>query len=349
MPVSLTGWFSRARGGGRPRPLNLALQGGGAHGAFTWGVLDRLLEAGRFRFAAVSGTSAGAVNLAVMLTGLQRGGPEVARAHLRRLWLKVARLAAPIGRMPAPMVELTADLFSPYQFNPLGLNPFADLLAELIDVEALRHPEAPRLLVAATRIADGRVHLFTNETIGIDAVLASACLPRLHHAVRIDGHGYWDGGYTSNPPLVALIERSACRDTLLVRINRHETATTPRTGAEIRDRVAEIVFGLPLERELAQLALAGEKTRLAAWTDPRARRLRRARLHVIDAAPILAALAARTKSVPDRSTLEHLFLQGRAAGADWLDEGPNAVDTAPAFSATGGVASSDGEPDTANL
>ena len=317
-PASLTrDWLARTlawRPRPRARPLNLALQGGGAHGAYTWGVLDRLLEQGRLAFPAISGTSAGAVNAVVLASGLRTGGPDGARALLLDLWHGIAKAARPLRQsgFPDHTFDAATQLLSPYALNPWGIDPLRDLLGRLVDFERLRQDQSTALLIAATNLETGALRLFTNADLSRDAVLASACLPWLHHAVVLDGEAYWDGGYVSNPPLMALIEQSPTRDLLLVRINAGlnagPTTNRPRTAGAIRRRVGSIVFEQPLERELELLA-AHRSIRPALGT--RQRRIAANRLHVVDGRTALASFHPGTRLLPDWPTLEALRDLGR--------------------------------------
>jgi NTE family protein len=318
---------SRRAGGGPKLPgrarttrLNLALQGGGAHGAFTWGVLDRLLEAERFRYEGISGTSAGAINAVVFASGWLAHGAAGARANLSELWRQVAEIACPLYRSGLSYaLDATAQLLSPYQLNPFDINPLRELLERLVDFERLRHDRSLKLMIAATALRTGTLRIFENRELSADAVLASACLPSLYRAVEIDGEAYWDGGYVSNPPLLTLVERCRARDLLLVLINSRERSTLPRSAGEIRNRVGEIVFDQPLERELALLE---ERRGLPTALSTAGRRLARHRLHVIDGGEVLSSLDPSTKVVPDWDTLQRLRDLGRAAAADWLKAAP---------------------------
>ena len=201
------------RGGSRSR-----LQGGGAFGAFTWGVLDRLLEEDDLELDAVSGASAGAINAVLLASGLAKGGPDEARASLERFWSSVGESAAKNLFLHPELVVATASQLSPYQFNPLELNPLRDLLAQEVDFEAVRTRSPVRLLVSATRVQDGAVRVFRTKAISLDVVLASACLPRLHHAVNIHGEPHWDGGYAANPPVIPLVGASRTSNVLVVQL-----------------------------------------------------------------------------------------------------------------------------------
>jgi NTE family protein len=254
-----------------PVLVDLALQGGGAHGAFTWGVLDRLLEEPWLRIDGISGTSAGAMNAAVLADGHAAGGAEGACAALQAFWRSVSRAAefSPLRRTPLDVLlgrwtldhspafvamDLASRLFSPYDLNPGGANPLRRILAEAIDFERLAR--APiKLFVTATSVRTGRGRVFRNPAITPDALLASACLPTLFQAVEIDGETYWDGGYSGNPTITPLIRECTSHDTILVQINPIERPGTPRTARDILNRLNEVSFNAVLLKELRMIAL----------------------------------------------------------------------------------------------
>jgi NTE family protein len=320
----------------RPERLNLALQGGGAHGAFTWGVLARLLEAG-IRIEGISGASAGALNAVVLAAGWRRGGAAGALAALDELWREIGRLAqlSPLraGGLTQMAADFAAQYLSPYQLNPLGANPLRALLERLVDFEHLRTPEGPRLFIAATSVATGRARIFRNPELSADAVLASACLPQLHPAITIDGEAYWDGGFSANPPLVALVEGCRARDLVLVQINPTHAARTPRTPGEIRNRIAEITFGRPLAEELERLHRGARPFAPMAWLSARRRRLLRHRLHTIDGSAELSRLDPRTKVDPTWPLLLDLRARGAMAAETWLRGRGGERSTPPAATA----------------
>jgi NTE family protein len=251
--------------------IDLALQGGGSHGAFTWGVLDRLLDEPWLRIAAISGTSAGAMNAAVLVDGWMRGEAEGARAALDSYWQRVSRAAAfsPLQRSPLDrlmgrwtldmspaymMMDMMTRVLSPYDLNPFGLNPLRDLLSEIIDFERLA--QAPIMLfITATNVHTGRGRIFRNGEISADVLLASACLPTMFQAIEIDGEPYWDGGFAGNPTITPLVRESDAHDTILVQINPRERRDTPRTASDILNRLNEISFNSPLMKELRMIAL----------------------------------------------------------------------------------------------
>jgi NTE family protein len=254
-----------------PVLIDLALQGGGSHGAFTWGVLDRLIEEPWLRIEAISGTSAGAMNAALLADGWTQGGAEGARTALDTYWRRVSQAAAfsPLQRSPLDRLmgrwtldtspayvamDLMARVVSPYDLNPLGLNPLRAVLAESIDFERLAR--APiKLFITATSVRTGRGRIFRNKEITADVLLASACLPTMFQAIEIDGESYWDGGYAGNPTLTPLVRESDACDTILVQINPRERLEPPRTANEILNRLNEISFNSPLMKELRMMAL----------------------------------------------------------------------------------------------
>jgi NTE family protein len=305
----------------RPERLNLALQGGGVHGAFTWGVLARLLEA-EIRIEGISGASAGALNAVAVAAGWLRGGPAGAVQALDELWREIGRLAqlSPLraGGLTQMAADFAAQYLSPYQLNPLGANPLRAVLERLVDFECLRAADTPRLFIAATSVATGRARIFCNTELSVDVVLASTCLPQLHPAITIDGEPYWDGGFSANPPLIPLVEGSCARDLVLVQINPLRTERTPRTPLEIRNRIAEIAFGLPLVEELERLRHRAKSFGPIAWLSTRRRRLRRHRLHTIDGSAELSRLDPHTKIDPTWPLLLNLRERGWMAAETWL-------------------------------
>jgi NTE family protein len=303
--------------------INLALQGGGAHGAFTWGVLDGLLEDDELEFGWVSGTSAGAVNAVALAAGLASGGREAARAKLKSVWQAVEKAQPPDLSAMSPFMSQTvasmAKHFSPYDFNPLGFDPFRKLLEDEIDFEKLRTASPVELLIAATDVATGRPRLFRRNEMKVEAVLASACLPTVHHAVELDGRAYWDGGFSANPDLVTLATESPVEDTLIVVLNQAVRPKPHRTAAEIASQMSEITFNQPFLRDIELIATA-KGTRLGWFADPGGSiaRLRRHRFHVIETGRHTANLASDTKMKPDAGLLSYLFGAGRTEAAKWL-------------------------------
>lgn len=317
-------------------PLNLALQGGGAHGAFTWGVLDRLLEDERITFGSVSGTSAGAMNAAVLASGLLHGGREGAREMLAHFWEAVAKTArySPMGPHPldrstigrgedgavnAMMFDLMTRVLSPYQFNPLDFDPLGDVLARGIDFKSLSRRSPVDLYIAATEVASGRARIFETREITLDVVLASACLPQLRKAVKIGRHHYWDGGFSANPPLLPLLCDGRADDTLIVQLNPSREPQLPTDARNIIAQMNRITFNAPLRRELETIAhlktVANEGLAIGGAAR---RRVRRHRLHHIEAANLTRDLGPSSKLNPDRAMLCDLRDRGRGAAQNWL-------------------------------
>ncbi len=254
-----------------PVLVDFALQGGGSHGAFTWGVLDRLLEETWIKVEAISGTSAGAMNAAVLVSGWMQGGAEGARAALEAYWKRVAEAAkfSPLQRSPVDRLmnrwtldtspaylamDLMSRVLSPYDLNPMGLNPISSILSESIDFGHLA--DSPiKLFITATNVHTGRGRIFRNPEITADVLLASACLPTMFQAVEIDGEPYWDGGFAGNPTITPLVRESDAHDSILIQINPRERRDTPRTASEILNRLNEISFNAPLMKELRMIAL----------------------------------------------------------------------------------------------
>jgi NTE family protein len=254
-----------------PILIDLALQGGGAHGAFTWGVLDRLLEEPQLQIEGISGTSAGAMNAAVLVHGHAAGGSKGAKAALENFWRRVSRAAtfSPFRRTPLDVLlgrwtmdtspiflafDMAARVFSPYDLNPRGANPMRDILAECVGFGNLAQSSI-RLFVTATNVRTGRGRVFRNADLTPDVLLASACLPTLFQAIEIDGEAYWDGGYVGNPTITPLVRECASSDTVLVQVNPVERPGTPRSAREILDRLNEVSFNSPLMKELRLIAV----------------------------------------------------------------------------------------------
>ena len=298
-----------------PDRLSLALQGGGSFGAFTWGVLDRLLEEPGISFDAISGASAGSVNAVLMAAGMIEGGPEGARARLSQFWGRIARSPSflPTSALLGAGLELVVRTMSPYQFNPFNVNPLREALAAEVDFERLREQSTIKLLLAATRVRDGKLRILTNAELTIDAVLASACLPLLHHAIELDGEPYWDGGYAANPPLVPLVRASEAAQILIVQVTPSTTERMPVSPREIATRIEQIQFNATLNSELEALK-AGK---MIGVTE----KLRRLRIGRISAAEEFEGLAGESAGNVGREFLERLHNAGRAAADLWLKHG----------------------------
>lgn len=315
-------------------PLNLALQGGGAHGAFTWGVLDALLEDGRFDFEGVSGTSAGAMNAVCLAQGLMAGGREGARRALDRFWTAVAQ-SSPFdqggdGSALAPglkaMLQWT-DYLSPEQLNPFDLNPLRDIILEQIDFTALRQHSPVKLFIAATHANSGKLRIFQNAELSIDSLLASACLPTIHRSIVIDGEPYWDGGYSANPAVFPLFYQCAAADILLVLLTPLHYEETPESAQDIKLRLRELAFNSTFLREMRmfahlrdQMTLAERPRWLPRWL-PRSRFEQRAndiRFHAITADALLKTLPPESKLAVNLPFFTRLRDSGREHGQAWL-------------------------------
>jgi NTE family protein len=333
--------------------LDLALQGGGAHGAFTWGVLDRLLDETWIDCRAISGTSAGAMNAVVMADGLLRGGRSEAQKGLWAFWKAISRAAHrsvmranPFHAMFLPdtqegpswygferlwdwpsqwlrLADALTRMFSPYELNPLNLNPLIDIVRDQVDFARLRRTNKLRLFVSATNVRTGGLTIFRNGDLSAEAVMASACVPHLFQAVEIDGDAYWDGGYVGNPALLPLIAESEPHDLLIVQLNPPARNALPRTASTILGRVNEITFNTSLMKELRSIALV--KRALAAeeggrkLAHPLFNQLSALRLHRISADESAFKLGVKSKHDPEWEFLIRLHGLGVRVAESWLD------------------------------
>lgn len=321
------------RGADAPKPVALALQGGGMHGAFTWGVLDRLLEDGRLGIEGVSATSAGAMNAAVLAYGLLKGGEDGARQALHDFWYAVAQSAErynPLRWMPwlkgthsfgldhSPLyafADMVLRVFSPYQFNPHNLNPLREVLEAQVDFTALRKQCPILLYLCATNVETGKIRLFTGEDVCADAVLASACVPTLFQAITIDGEHYWDGGYMGNPAIYPLIYHCRTRDVVIVHINPLVRRGVPITAAEILNRVSEISFNSSLMREMRAIAFVTELIQQGKIDRDEMKEML---IHSIRSDDAMCALSVSSKYNADWDFLRELRDHGRREADSWL-------------------------------
>ncbi len=307
-----------------PRPVSLALQGGGAHGAFTWGVLDALLEDGRIAPTAISATSAGAMNACALVMGRVRGGDEGARQALDDFWRAVSRAGGGFLRAPglsffAPWLDALTRLTSPYDTNPFGYDPLLEILDRQIDFDAIHDCAEIQLFIAATCVTTGRSKVFSGDEVTRDAVRASATLPFIHQAVEIEGEPFWDGGFTGNPALWPLFYADAPHDLLIVHINPMVRPGTPKSAEDILNRVNEITFNASLLAELRAVAFVQRLIRDDLLKDPRQMQLRNMRVHSIRADDAISAYPASSKYETSWSFLTELRDRGREAAKDWLD------------------------------
>jgi len=321
------------RGLRRSQPrIGLALQGGGAHGAFTWGVLDALLADPRVLFEGLSGSSAGAMNAVVLAQGWMQGGREGARSALNQFWTAVGQ-QMPKGMvtqgdnddislsLPSKLLASWAGWFSPSQLNPFDINPLRDLIASQVDFDRLRAACPFRLFVGATQANTGKLRVFRESELTLDMLLASACLPRIHHAVEIDGEPYWDGGYSANPAVFPLFYDCDSSDVLLVLLSPLRRSDTPRTVEEIDARIAELAFSAHFMREMRMFS------RALRYASPRfitmgrlERRLQKLRFHMIDSSQVASLQRTDTKALAHPPFLERLREQGSARATAWLAE-----------------------------
>ena len=331
------------------KTVNLALQGGGSHGAFTWGVLDALLEDGRLQLDGVSGASAGAMNAVALAHGFAQAQPktpaargaaaipgpdprERARESLAHFWGEVVQLGA-VGSLQRNMLDIffggwqldqgasnflanaVGQVASPYQTNPLDINPLRDLLERTIDFERIAHLQEPKVFVSATHVATGKAEIFSGKRLTAASVMASACLPMLFRAVEIDGEAYWDGGYSGNPAIHPLIYRCQSTDILLVQINPLARDKPPHTAHEILDRVNELTFNASL---LAQMRAIDFVNRLLQDGRLHPGGYRPVMLHRIDGGETLEAYSGASRASADAALIDALFKLGWAQAHDWL-------------------------------
>jgi NTE family protein len=304
------------------KTVSLALQGGGSHGAFTWGVLDRLLEEKGLAFEGITGTSAGAVNAVVLADGLASGGREGAREALGAYWRKISLLSSrivpptPLNKamnFPLGLVFLTY-FASPYQMNPFNYNPFKEFLREAINFERVRQQTAVKLFLCATNVQTAKIKIFRGEEIGLEHLLASTCLPLLMQAVEVDGEYYWDGSYAGNPAIFPLVYDCAARDILMIHVTPAERPGIPTTSPAIMNRMQEISFNTALIREMRTIdhfnrlidegKLAGGKRLL---------------VHFIEAEDLVRDIPWWSRLNADWDFLMHLHELGRARAEEWLD------------------------------
>jgi NTE family protein len=316
--------------------VNLALQGGGAHGAFVWGVVDRLLEDGRLGIEAISATSAGAMNAVALASGLAQGGPEAARKNLHEFWQEVSRLDliydaySPLSqwiqalKLPPEYHPLHAAIhflthtLPPNLLNPLNINPLKDVLLRTIDFERLNaSSDAPQLFLNATNIRTGKIKVFQTPAVTVDAVLASACLPPYFQAVEIDGEHYWDGGYLGNPAIFPLIYRKGARDVVIVQVTAIRRDELPASAADVLHRITEISFNSSLMREMRAVAFA---TRLIDGGELDEGRHSRMFMHWIGNDPLMSQLGTATQFHPNWDLLCRLRDAGRETASKWLDQ-----------------------------
>jgi NTE family protein len=316
--------------------LNLALQGGGAHGAFAWGVIDRILEESSIEVEGIVGTSAGAMNAAVTAYGLSAGGNEGAREALREFWKKISEAAkkgplqpTPFDRMFAKskgsldfspgfiLMDAISRIFSPYQLNPQNQNPLRDVISSVVDFDVIHTAQKVKLFISASNVTNGKLRVFDSHDVTVDAVMASACLPFMFQAVEIDGQHYWDGGYMGNPPIYPLIYNCTCKDVLIVQLNPINIPEVPTTAQAIMDRINTLSFNSSLMREMRAIHFV---TSLIDRGFDDGGRLKRMLLHTIDAEDKLNRLGVSSKLNADWEFLMWLHELGRERASVFLEE-----------------------------
>jgi NTE family protein len=312
------------------KKINLALQGGGAYGAFTWGVLDHILQDGRLDIEGVTGASSGAINAIILTDGLARGGPGEARKHLAEFW-RATSIAGKLPELerkvmdgllwPTKMwLDALSRYLSPYDFNPLNINPLKELVERFVDFEAIRECQTPQLFVSATNVETGKLRIFSHDKITAEVIAASACLPNLFRAVEIEGVPYWDGAYLGNPSIFPLFQTTTTEDVLLVQINPLRREGAPRSNPQIMSRSNEITFNSPLMGELRAIEFVCrliDQGRLPRGIGPG--RYKRVNMHRIVLDAFDKDLNAANRLNTEYEFFEMLRDHGRRAARDFLD------------------------------
>lgn len=312
----------------------LALQGGGTHGAFTWGVLDALMEDGRIEVEGLSGTSAGGMNSVAFAQGYIKGGAEGAREEVKRFWKMIEEASKTSPLRPSPMDEmmgshtlrgsplylwmnLMGGFLSPYQTNPLNINPLKDMVRSFFDFDLLRKATNPKIFLCATHVKSGKLKIFTGKELTEEAMLASACLPFLFQAVEVDGDFYWDGGFSGNPAIYPLIYNCKTKDIIVVQLTQSYRDEVPTTAAAITDRHKEITYNSCLLREMRAIYFITQLIERGAITDKSVKKLN---MHLIRNKGVFDELDLSTALNTQPNFLEHLFQAGQATGREWIKE-----------------------------
>ncbi|MGV3526886.1 MAG: patatin-like phospholipase family protein [Candidatus Sericytochromatia bacterium] len=317
--------------------INLALQGGGAHGAFAWGVLEKLLEDERIEVESISGTSAGTMNAVCFAYGLTTGGRDQAKAVLENFWRRVSetgRLYSPTARLPGYQWPHKPDLFanlsfaafdnwtrifSPYQFNPFDFNPLRTILSETVDFDVLRSCDKTKLFISTTHVRTGKVRVFQTPEISLSVAMASACLPMLYQAVEVDDDYYWDGGYTGNPALFPFHYHTQSQDVLIVHINPIERDEVPTSAHDIMNRVNEITFNASLLQEMRAIAFVQKLLDQDLIKDEHRDRFKYLYVHSIRADEAMREFSVASKLDTDWNFLNYLRKKGRREMGQWLE------------------------------
>jgi NTE family protein len=320
--------------------ISIALQGGGSHGAFTWGVLERLLEEENLVIDGFCGTSAGAINATLLAYGMHTGDRHTAKKLLRDFWTEVGRMSEFSPLQPSWLdnmfgkkgnldysfgfvsAEMMTNFFSPYQINPFNLNPLKSILAKLINFDSLQKCEITKLFICATNVRRGRVKVFKTDEITIDAVMASCCVPQFNQAVNIDGEDYWDGGFMGNPPIFPLIDGTNCKDIMIVQINAINVPEVPTSVAKIQDRISELSFNSSLMLEMRKFAFIDKL--LDEGVDL-GERFRKIYIHNINPEETLWELNLSSKLNTSSDFLNYLHGIGRKYANNWLKENQTSI------------------------
>lgn len=326
----------------KKKTINLALQGGGSHGAFTWGVLDYLLEDGRFDFEGISAASAGSMNAVAMAAGFIEGGSDGARNYLKKFWRRVSEAGSVFcpaqnmmdenpfsGFLPKWMnhedhamqfFNVMSQNFSPYQFNPLNINPLRDILDNLIDFESLRKTKDFKFFITATNVRTGAARIFKNEELNRDAVLASAALPNVFQAVEIDGEAYWDGGYVGNPSLWPLFYDTTGHDLLIIHVNPIIHDGIPKDALGIEERVNEITFNSAMLKEMRAIAFVQKLLHQNMLKDEYKRKYRDVLMHAVRAEDVMRSIGSISKFDTSWAFLNKLYEAGRKSATEWVEQ-----------------------------
>lgn len=322
------------------KKVALALQGGGAHGAFTWGVIERLLDEEDLEIVGVSGTSAGGMNAACTVQGLIQGGPKRAKELLFEYWSSISKLGKKISpvqqsaydsavglynldhTLPFKFFSGVKSTFSPYEINPFNINPFFDFLKEFFDFKTIRESKYYKIFLGTTNVKSGKIRIFSNSDFCADVLLASACLPSLFQAVLVDGEYYWDGGYIANPAIYPLINQTESSDIILVQLSKLKTNTVPKTALEIQDRIKEITFNNCLIREMRAIHFVTELIEKGIVQEGA---LKKINMHLIQYSEFFEKLNISSASNTDFGFLTLLRKEGNEAASNWLKDHKNDI------------------------
>ncbi len=318
----------------KKKKIAIALQGGGSHGTFSWGVLDALLEHDNIEIIGLSGTSAGAMNAASLLQGYIKNGAQGAREELERFWRLMAEKSQSSGMKPTPGNMLIGDysvrgsplyesmnmlstFFSPYQLNPFDMNPLRDFVRDFFDFKLMNKAKSPQIFLCATHVKTGKLKLFEGPELKEESLLASACLPTMFKAVEVDGEYYWDGGFIGNPAIYPLIYNTDATDIVVIQLRQAYRAELPTTADAIADRHKEITFNSCLLREMRAIYFVTKLIDKGVITDPSIRRLN---MHLIRNPEVAGQIDMSSALNTDIGFFEYMFKEGRKTGKEWLKD-----------------------------